>query len=89
MRTDPLPQDVRELVVQTFEDYDVLVEYPWDLDETILIDDGRPLGRTYRAGGLMAMWLLEIGIVQFYDAEGAMLRTVNLLEELTPCRMAA
>ena len=37
----------------------------------------------------MAMWLLEIGIVQFYDADGNMLLTVNLLEELEPQRMAA
>ena len=32
---------------------------------------------------------LQIGIVQFYDAEGNMLLTVNLLEELEPQRMAA
>jgi len=27
------------------------------------------------------MWLLQIGVVQFYDADGNMLLTVNLLEE--------
>jgi hypothetical protein len=37
----------------------------------------------------MAMWLIEIGIVQFYDAEGEMLCTVNLREELEPQRMVA
>ena len=59
------------------------------LDETILVDDGRYAARTYKADGYMAMWLLQIGIVQFYDAEGNMLLTVNLLEELEPQRMAA
>ena len=89
MRTDPLPYEVRELVVQTFEDYNVVIENPWDLDETILIHEGRYSARTYEAEGHMAMWLLDIGVVQFYDADGNMLRTVNLLEELEPQRMAA
>jgi hypothetical protein len=89
MRTDPLPRHVRELVIRTFECFDVYLATPWDIDERILIDDGRATARTYKAGGLMAMWLIDVGIVQFYDAEGAMLRTVNLLEELSPQRMAA
>jgi hypothetical protein len=89
MRTDPLSYEVRELVIRTFEYFDVVVETPWDLDETILIDDGRYSARTYEADGHMAMWLLDIGIVQFYDPDGNMLRTVNLLEELEPQRMAA
>ena len=89
MRTDPLPYDVRELVIRTFEYFDVFLESPWDLDETILLDDGRYSARTYEAEGHMAMWLLDIGIVQFYDPDGNMLRTVNLFEELEPQRMAA
>jgi hypothetical protein len=89
MRTDPLPYEVRELVVRTFECFDVPIENPWDLDETILIDDGRYSARTYEIDGYMAMWLLDIGIVQFYDADGNMLHTINLFEELEPQRMAA
>jgi hypothetical protein len=89
MRMDPLPYEVRELVIRTFEYFDVVLDSPWDLDETILIDDGRCSARTYKADGYMAMWILEIGIVQFYDADGNMLRTVNLFEELEPQRMAA
>ncbi len=89
MRTDPLPYQVRELVLRTFEYLDVVFDSPWDLDETILIDEGRYSARTYKLGGYMAMWLVEIGIVQFYDARGNMLRTVNLWEELAPQRMAA
>ncbi|MBN1395706.1 MAG: hypothetical protein JW959_11845 [Pirellulales bacterium] len=89
MRTEPTPHEVRELVVRTFQDLDYDVVGPWEIDETILIDDGRYSARTYKAHGCMAMWLVEIGIVQFYDATGNMLRTVNLLEELSPQRMAA
>ena len=86
MRTDPLPYEVRELVLRTFQDFGVSIFSPLDLDETILVDDGRYAARTYKIDGYMAMWLLGIGIVQFYDAEGNMLLTVNLLEELTHAR---
>jgi len=60
-----------------------------EIDETILIDDGRYVARSYRSEGYMAMWLVAVGIVQFYDAEGQMLTTVNLFETLRPVRMAA
>ena len=89
MRTEPIPQEVRELVVRTFQLLDVDVDGPWDIDETILIDDGRYSARSYKAYGHLAMWLIDVGIVQFYDAAGNMLRTVNLFEELAPQRMAA
>ena len=89
MRTDPLPHEVRELVIRIFQDFGVNVFSALELDETILLDEGRYAARTYKADGFMAMWLLEIGIVQFYDADGAMLMTVNLSEELEPQRMAA
>ena len=35
------------------------------------------------------MRLVGIGIVQFYDKDGNLLRTVNLSRELEPQRMAA
>jgi hypothetical protein len=89
MRTDPLPQEVRELVLRVFQGFGAAVFSPASLDETILLDDGRYAARTYTVAGYMAMWLVEIGIVQFYDAQGNMLLTVNLLEELEPQRMAA
>ena len=37
----------------------------------------------------MAMWLVAAGIVQFYDARGRMLATIELFESLRPQRMAA
>jgi hypothetical protein len=89
MRTDPLPHEVRELVLRTFQDFGTPIFNSLDLDETILVDDGRYAARTYKADEYMAMWLVRIGIVQFYDAEGNMLLTVNLLEEREPQRMAA
>jgi hypothetical protein len=35
------------------------------------------------------MWMIEIGLLQFYADDGQMLRTVNLFEELEPVRAAA
>jgi hypothetical protein len=89
MRTDPLTYEVRELVLRTFQNFGVVIFSTAQLDETILIDEGRCAARTYKADDYMAMWLIGIGIVQFYDADGEMLLTVNLLEELEPQRMAA
>jgi hypothetical protein len=89
MRTDPLPCEVREMVVRNFEYLGVYIHSPWDIDETILVHEGRYSARTYKIDEYMAMWLIDIGIVQFYDADGNMLLTVNLMEELVPQRMAA
>jgi hypothetical protein len=58
-------------------------------DETILIDQGRYVARSYRTPGYLAMWLVEAGIVQFYSSTGDMLATVNLFERLEPQKMAA
>jgi hypothetical protein len=60
-----------------------------EIDEKILIDRGRYVARTYRAAGLMAMWLVGVGIVQFYDDSGRMLGTINLFRTLPPKRMAS
>lgn len=89
MRVIPQADEVRRLVVRTFEDFGAEEEMLGDLNETILIDDGRYRGRSYRAEEWLAMWLVEIGLLQFYDAQGNMLRSINLFEEWKPQRMAA
>jgi hypothetical protein len=57
--------------------------------ETIVIDRGRYVARSYRTEGFLAMWLVAAGLVQFYDGTGRMLATINLFESLRPQRMAA
>ncbi len=89
MTVTPQPEDVRGLVVQGFTQFGAEPRCTSEVKETILIDEGKCLARSYRLRGFMAMWLLEIGLLQFYDPEGNMLRTVNLLEELVPQREAA
>ena len=89
MRTEPEPHEVRRLVIQVLERLGVSVLVLRDLEETVLIDGGKHAARSYRVHGYMAMWLIEVGIVQFYDAEGNMLATINLFTESEPLKMAA
>jgi len=60
-----------------------------DVQENIRIDRGRCVARCYRVAEMFAMWLIDVGVLQFYDAEGEMLHTVNLFTELQPQRAAA
>ena len=89
MTVNPHPDHVREMVVRTFEELGVSRWVAADAEETILINEGQYVGRSYRVDGYMAMWLVPAGLVQFYNADGDMLRTVNLLLELSPQRAAA
>lgn len=87
MTVRPHPDAVARLVVAIFAEYGVKVRKVANLNETLLIDGGRFVARSYRSRGLAAMWLLAVGIVQFYDRAGNMLRTVNLLERTPPLRL--
>ena len=85
----PHPDQVRTVVFQTLLEFDVDEDALEDLDERILLDAGKYVARSYRVDNYMAMWLIDAGIVQFYDGDGNMLRTVNLLEEAPARRLAA
>lgn len=89
MTTAPQPDDVRQLVIRTFGECGKGLPNAGEWSETILIDQGKCVARSYRLQGFLAMWLLETGILQFYDPAGNMLRTVNLGEKLAPHREAA
>ena len=89
MRVLPLAHEVRQIVRQTFGDLGIEDEVVDDLNETILIDAGTYRGRSYQTDGYFAMWLVDAGLVQFYDDDGNMVCTVNLFTEREPQRMAA
>jgi len=89
MTVKPDPHKVRRMVIQFFAELGAAMPTLFDLEETIMIDDGKCAVRSYRVQDYMAMWLLEVGIVQFYDAEGNMLATVNIFKDLEPVKMAA
>ena len=89
MTVCPNPDQIRTIVFRTFLELDVDEESLADLDERLMLDDGRYVARSYRVEDYLAMWMIDVGLVQFYDGNGNMLRTVNLFEEIEPQRMAA
>jgi hypothetical protein len=89
MRTEPEPHEVRRLVVWTFRELGTPPHRLFDLEEEIVMRKGRYAARSYRTDDLMAMWLVEVGLLQFYDADGRMLRTINLFARVEPLAAAA
>jgi hypothetical protein len=89
MTVSPNPDRIRTIVFRTFLELDVDEDALVDLDERIVLDEGRYVARSYRVDDYLAMWMIDVGLVQFYDHTGNMLRTVNLFEEIEPQRMAA
>jgi len=89
MRVNHSPEEVKAMVTRAFGEF-CGSETPLEsLEETIRVERGMSVARCYRAAGLMAMWLIPAGIVQFYDGEGRMLRTIRLWQERSPCYQAA
>lgn len=89
MRICPDAMEVREIVCNGFLELGISEMTLRDLNETVRVDQGRLCARSYRIADLMAMWLIDIGIIQYYDSEGNMLRRTNLLMQSEPRRMAA
>lgn len=89
MVVSPDAIEVRSIVRRIFSELGIDRFALEDLSETVLIDEGAIRARSYRIENLMAMWLMDVGIIQFYDDEGNMLRRANLLAEVEPRRMAA
>lgn len=88
MTVHPDADFVREIVLRIFGQSGCQAADA-GLTEMILISDGKYRGRSYRAAGLMAMWLADLGLLQVYDRQGQMLRTINLFEEQTALQRAA
>jgi hypothetical protein len=89
MTAAPAPDQVRLVVARTFKGLGAPVHNELDLHETLVIEEGELVARCYRAERIMAMWLVGTGIVQFYNDDGAMLSTIDLLAEARPERAAA
>ena len=89
MRLHMNAADVRGLVSRHFLNLGAAADDVADVQENIRIDRGRCVARCYRVAEMFAMWLIDVGVLQFYDADGEMLHTVNLFTELQPQRAAA
>jgi hypothetical protein len=89
MRLHMNAADVRGLVSRHFLKLGADGADVEDLQENIRIDRGRCVARCYRVAEMFAMWMIDVGVLQFYDVDGEMLHTVNLFTELQPQRVAA
>jgi hypothetical protein len=89
MTIAPFPGEIRRIVLRTFQEVGAEVVSSQDLRETILVDAGACMARTYAAGGYKAVWLLDEGTVRFTNEAGQLLRIVNLYEEMPAVRIAA
>ena len=89
MRVNHSPEEVKAIVTREFSKFGVSKTPAESLEETIRVERGMSVARCYRAAGLMAMWLIPAGIVQFYDGEGRMLLTIRLWQERSSCYQAA
>lgn len=83
------PRAVRRIAEQTFRALGAAEEQVADLDEHLLVQEGRYYARTYRTDDLSAMWLIDIQLLQVYDADGEMLATINLGQDMPAVRLAA
>ena len=83
------PDDIRQLVRQVFVRLGAEPASLSDLEETLLVDQGRCAARSYVLGELIAMWLVDVELVQFYDGDGNMLQTLSLRGHAQPRRKAA
>lgn len=89
MTVRPQPREVKLLVARTFLDLGAASRSLFNIQETVFVDGARCTARTYRTDGFEAVWYEDDGTVKFYDADGALLRVVNLLLRKMPQRMAA
>ncbi len=89
MTVRPQPHEVKQIVVRALLELGVPMPSLFGVKETLFVNRGTCLARSYRAGGLKAVWHVDEGILRFHDAQGNTLRTINLFEELVPQAMAA
>lgn len=90
MLVSPNTSEVRWIVDETFRRHFCLTENELaELTETPMIEGGRCIARSYRVSTFLAMWLVDVGILQFYDESGHMLRRANLFSEVQPRAAAA
>lgn len=81
--------EVRQVVLRVFRLHGEDISSEDHVDERLRVQNGRLAARSYRAGDLFAMWLVDVGLLQFYDADGNMLQTINLIWIASSERVAA
>lgn len=89
MNAAPSPSHVRALVLSTLQGFGAHVFSDLQVEETLIVQDSHCRARSYRTSDHFAMWLVDLGLLQFYNAEGDMLLVLNLLDEQLAGKRAA
>ena len=88
MAYSPTADQVRQLVRKVLAQLGATPQELAALEEHLLVEQGRCRARSYRTPRLWATWLLDVELIQFYDQQGRMLRTISLRPP-APARRAA
>ena len=80
MNASELATKVGRIVQQTFQEL-ATADVVDDVCETILVRDGKQFARSYRLDDLIAMWIIEDGVIRFYDATMNECHIVNLFDD--------
>jgi hypothetical protein len=89
MEALPTPDAVRKTVYKVFSELGLSHTVLAGAEESLLVSDGRYHARTYQAGDYMAMWMIDVRLIQFYGPNGEMLRTIDLAQQHEAVRKAA
>ncbi|MEK6235304.1 MAG: hypothetical protein N2C14_11405 [Planctomycetales bacterium] len=81
-------EETRSLASQTFIELGADPERVADVKDTILIQDGHYRGRSFRVEGMLAMWMIEVDLLQFYAADGELLKTISLKRRASESKAA-
>ncbi len=72
------PGEMRRVVLDGFQQHLPRRLTVSDLEIRARIEDGRVAAYSYRVDNLFAMWMIEVGLIQFYDDDGNLLQAVDL-----------
>ena len=89
MYTPLSPTEMRRVVLEGFQQHFSRKISGEDVEERVRIEEGQAVAYSYRTENLFAMWMVPIGLVQFYDDRGNMLHTVDLMAPVSDVRRAA
>ncbi len=83
------PTEMRQLVLDGFQRHQQRKLVQGDLEQRVRVEAGKVVAYCYRAENLFAMWMVQIGLVQFYDGQGNLLQLLDLTAPETEVRRAA
>jgi hypothetical protein len=87
MTVEPRRREIKETIARTFLDLGIRPQAISELKEAAFIEGGRCIACCVRVEELKAVWCVDDEIVNFFDAQGKLLKTVTL--EPQPMKKAA